>query len=157
MTRVIALTLALVAGACGGERRATPPTEGAAGAGRAAADPRLDAPLPADAARVEGPNFHILAAPLACPPTGPCTVAADLHAENGFKVNPDYPHKLVEPSVALTAPASFATRSTTRGRLLLSFDRATPGPTTVRGTFKLSVCSADVCQIEAAALAVVVP
>jgi hypothetical protein len=114
--------------------------------------------MPADAARVAGRNYHVLAGPLAtCPPVGPCTVAADLHADNGFKVNADYPHKLIEPNVALVAPATFAKLSTTRGRLLVSFDRAAPGPTTVGGTFKLSVCSADVCEIENVKLAVVVP
>ena len=124
----------------------------------AARDPLLAVALPAGAVRTTGKNFHVDAAALGpCAAGAPCVVAADLTAENGFKVNPEYPYKLVEPSVALAGAATFTPLSTHHGRLLVKFDRAAAGPSQLTGTFKLSVCSADVCQIEQVALAVALP
>ena len=60
-------------------------------------------------------------------------------------------------NVALAGAATFTPLSTKHGRLLVKFDRAAAGPSELTGTFKLSVCSADVCQIEQVALAVAVP
>lgn len=132
-------------------------TEGRA-TGAAARDPRVGVPLPAGAVRVEGKNFHVDAAALGpCAPDALCTVAADLTAINEFKVNKEYPFKFVaEPGLALDGPATFAHTGVHSGRLLVQFKRPA-GAVTVRGGFKLSVCSADVCQVETAQLAVNVP
>ena len=155
MRAFVAIALALVG--CGSSASDGAPG-GAASRGVAARDPLLAVPLPPGAARVTGPNFQVDAAPLgACTVAAPCVVAADLTALAGFKVNAEYPFKLVEPSVGLVAPAAFAVTGTTTGRLLVRFTRPGAGPVRVTGGFKLSVCSADVCQIETARLAVDVP
>ena len=140
-------------------------TEAAPGAARTAArDPLLDVALPTGAARVEGKNFHVDAAALpGCAAGAVCTAVADLTALNDFKVNRDYPYTFVadaavaKDGTTLDGAATFAPTGVHTGRLIIKFRRASAAPTQVAGTFKLSVCSADVCQIETAALAIAVP
>lgn len=154
-----AIVLGLALAACGGGGSSGSGDKSGGGKDTVAPrDPLLAVALPAGAVRTAGKNFHVDAAPLGpCAAGTPCVVAADLTAENGFKVNPEYPYKLVEPSVPLAGAATFTPLSTHHGRLLVKFDRAAAGPSQLTGTFKLSVCSADVCQIEQVALAVAVP
>lgn len=157
IARAIAIAAVLLGAAgCKQADDRNPADRGAEGA--AARDPRVEVPLPAGAVRVTGKNFHVDAAPLgACGADGACTVAADLTALGDFKVNREYPFKFVpDPGVTLDGAATFAHTGVHSGRLLVPVKRGA-GPTKVSGAFKLSVCSADVCQVESAQLAVVVP
>ena len=153
--RASALACALALAACGkgdgapaGERGAAPPR-----------DPLLDVAMPAGAARVEGNQFHVDAAAQAgCAAGGDCAVLADLTAAEGFKVNTEYPFKFVPAAGgAVTPAAAFAPTSVRTGRLVLRFRRPSAEPVRIAGDFKLSVCNADRCLIETAALAVAVP
>jgi hypothetical protein len=134
----------LVAGACGEETPAA----------------RTLPPLPAGAVRVAGPNFHVDAAVAGpCATGASCAVWADLTALGDFKVNREYPFKFVpEPggAIALASPARFEIGAEKTGRLSVSFTRPTTA-NRLAGTFKLSVCNKDECQVEDVALAVPLP
>jgi hypothetical protein len=151
--------LALAGGAC--KRTSSQESAGGAHAEGAAvkgARVPLD-PLPAGAVRVSGKNFHVDVAPAASCATGgaACSVLADLTALSGFKVNKDYPYRFVpDPAsqAVVDGEAAFAVTGTHTGRLMVPVKRDAPGAAQVSGTFKLSVCSADVCQIEDAVLTV---
>ncbi len=140
----------------GGEERGGVATEGAAAA--AARVPRE--PLPASAVRVSGNNFHVDAAPAAgCATGGSCSVLADLTATSGFKVNEEYPYRFVPDAASrplVDGEAAFAVTSPHTGRLMVPVRAGVAAGTRIGGTFKLSVCSADVCQIEAAVVDVAV-
>lgn len=156
----LAASCVLAGGACkrksshGGDEHA----EGAATKG---ARVPLD-PLPAGAVRVSGKNFHVDVAPAAtcASERGACSVLADLTALSGFKVNRDYPYRFVPDAASqaiVDGEAAFAVTGTHTGRLMVPVRRDAPGAARVTGTFKLSVCSADVCQIEDAVLTVAMP
>jgi hypothetical protein len=119
-------------------------------------------PLPSGAVRVSGKNFHVDAAPAATCATagGACSVLADLTALSGFKVNKEYPYRFVPDAASqalVEGDAAFAVTGTHTGRLVVPVRRDAPGASRVSGTFKLSVCNADVCQIEDAVLTVAMP
>lgn len=128
-------------------------------AARGPRDPLLDVALPAGAVRVAGQNFHVDAAALpGCAAGAPCSAIAELTALGGFKVNREYPFKFVpEATTTLDGAATFTPTGVHTGRLIIRFHRPTAAPTRITGAFKLSVCSADVCQVETAALAIAVP
>ena len=154
------LVLALASGGCKGKRAQDGmPGEHAEGAATKGARVPLD-PLPAGAVRVSGKNFHVDVAPAASCASGggECSVLADLTALSGFKVNKEYPYRFVpDPAskAVVDGEAAFAVTGTHTGRLMVPVKRDAAAPATqVSGTFKLSVCSADVCQIEDAVLTV---
>lgn len=78
-------------------------------------------------------------------------------ALGAYKVNKDYPTKFVpvaDDALALEAPAAFEVVEAKRGVMTLALQRAPEQPATLRGTFKLSVCTDDNCEIEAPAIAI---
>ena len=138
--QVLVLIGALAAaGACdGGERAATPRGEAAA-----------------------GPTHRVEVTPPApCRAGEACTIAVRLTALGGFKVNEEYPFKFVPtPTTGVTheGKGSFALDGKQAGTLTVTFRAAEAGTARVEGTFKLSVCSDDTCEIEDVPVAVDVP
>lgn len=155
MQRQVRLLIALVlvgplAVAC---KRGREDGGGAATEGAAAPGARVSRePLPASAVRVSGNNFHVDSAPAAgCASGGPCSVLADLTATSGFKVNKEYPYRFVPDPASkalVEGEAAFAITGTHTGRLMVPVRAGVAVGTRIGGTFKLSVCSAEVCQIE---------
>lgn len=98
-------------------------------------------------------------------PLPPCTLGATcearlvLHALDGYKVNAEYPTKFVadDAATALESTGAFATEARTRGVMMVRFRPAAAGSARVSGAFKLSVCTDDVCKIEAPQVAFDVP
>jgi hypothetical protein len=89
-----------------------------------------------------------------------CTVRVELTALGGFHVNEDYPFKFVgakAEGIEHDGTGAFTIESPTRGVLVHRFRPAAAGPAKVTGTFKLSVCSEEQCEIEAEPVAVDVP
>ncbi len=155
---VVAVAAGLGLAGCGGDRSdADGVGEGAPGApsARAAVEP-----LPAGAVRIPGKNFHVDAAPAtACAGGGACRVLADLTSLGDYKVNKDYPFRFIPDAASravVDGEATFALTGTHSGRLTVPV-KAGAATGQVTGTFKLSVCSADVCQVEDLALAVALP
>ena len=89
-----------------------------------------------------------------------CTVRLELTALGGFHVNRDYPFKFVgaaDEGIEHDGTGAFTVESDTTGVLVHRFRAAAAGAARITGTFKLSVCSDDQCEIEAAPVAVDVP
>lgn len=95
-----------------------------------------------------------------CTAGAPCEARLVLTALGGYKVNRDYPFKLVGdpvPGVTLEGPGTFAFDDAKTGTLTIRF-RAAPGaPTRLTGTFKLSVCTEENCLIEEPKIALELP
>jgi len=86
-----------------------------------------------------------------CTAGSPCEARIVLTALAGYKVNKDYPFKfLAEPTSGVTVDGTgtFAFDDARTGTLTLRFQAAQPGPARFSGTFKLSVCTAEQCEIE---------
>ena len=89
-----------------------------------------------------------------------CTVRLELTALGGFHVNRDYPFKFVAAAaegIEHDGTGAFTVQTETTGVLVHRFRAAAAGAARITGTFKLSVCSDDQCEIEAAPVAVDVP
>jgi hypothetical protein len=120
-------------------------------------------PAPTDGARtlVQQEVFRVDLAPLpACKTGETCEAQLVLHALAGFKVNADYPTKFVgdeTSTVAVEGTGAFSVEDKTRGVLTVRFRPSAAGTARVSGAFKLSVCTDDVCKIEAPQVAFEIP
>jgi len=142
------LLIALVV-ACGRDK-ATKPRAAAAGPPLASkAFYRVDA----------GPN-----AP--CTSGTTCEVRLELTALGDYHVNKDYPFKFVgdpgpppagQPAVQIDGAGTFALDDAKHGIMTIKFRPTASGTAKLVGTFKLSVCSDETCEIEAPKLELAVP
>ncbi len=108
-----------------------------------------------------GNNFTLDVAASDCRAGAECTMTMKLVAAGEFHVNKEYPYRFVAaPAPGVTflgkeSPTSFTKGSgdyveqgEKSGTMSVRFKPAAAGETHVMGTYKLSVCSADQCQIE---------
>jgi hypothetical protein len=138
MAREIAIALVLVA-ACRGESNTPPPAPTTAALAQAAFY-RLDA------APQQGP----------CAAGTACEAKLVLTALGDYHVNEQYPVKFVSdpvPGLAVDGTGTFVRDSAKAGTLTIRFTPARAGKAQLKGTFKLSVCTDDNCEIEAPAIA----
>lgn len=151
--------IALVAIGCKKEQApAPPPSEGAAqqatGANRGEPSAATESSAPPLASM---PFFRIDARPLApCAVGSTCEAQLVLTALGDYKVNGDYPTKFVaDPAseVAVEGQGTFALDGEKRGTLTVKFKPDKPGTAKLVGTFKLSVCTEETCEIEAPKIA----
>jgi len=131
------LLLALL-GACNGQQApasAPTPTIG---------DDKPEAPEPA--------SFEVAVKPPAsCARATTCEAQIALTALAGFKVNAEYPFKFVGdigPQISFEGTGSFAHGDKKTGTMTVKFRSEAAGTIKVSGTFKLSVCTDEVCKIE---------
>jgi hypothetical protein len=92
----------------------------------------------------------------ACTSGSMCEARLALTALGDFHVNKDYPFKFVgdpAPATPLDGEGTFALDDDKNGMMTVKFRPTAPGTVKIAGTFKLSVCSGDVCEIEAPKLA----
>ncbi len=127
----------------------------AAGACKREGEPRPPAPRTAATAPapLAGNSFYrIDAGPRTpCAAGAPCEARLVLTALGEYKINKDYPFKFVgapSPGVTLDGPGTFALDDAKTGTLTIRFRAARSGPVRVTGTFKLSVCTEEQCEIE---------
>lgn len=127
------IALALAAAACG--------NGGGAGKAAASGPPLASKPF----YRVDpGP-------PASCSAGATCEVHLVLTALAGYHVNRDYPFKFVgepPPAAPVEGAGAFAVDDATHGTMTVRFRPSAAGTAKVAGTFKLSVCSDDTCEIE---------
>lgn len=139
---LIAAGAALAVGAAGCKRK----RDGAEEGRRAAGAPQLPAPLAGKA------YYRLDAGPQTpCAAGAPCEARIVLTALAGYKVNKDYPFKFLAepaPGVTIDGTGAFSLDDARSGTLTLRFRAAQPGKVRFSGTFKLSVCNADQCEIE---------
>ena len=94
-----------------------------------------------------------------CATGSTCELRLVLTALGDYHVNKDYPFKFVaDPAaVPLDGDGGFALDGEKRGTMTIKFRPAAPGNAKVVGSFKLSVCSDDTCEIESPRLELSVP
>jgi hypothetical protein len=155
---VVATALALLAAGCSKEGRAAPQDQGHEAPGANSA-PSGDCGHTAC-----GSNFFLDAvAPADCAAGAKCTLSVKLVATGDFHINEDYPYKFkaddtpgVDYLGADTAgnnvfskgASDWQKKDEKSGIMTVAFRPTDRGQKTVGGTFKLSVCSAQTCQLE---------
>jgi len=111
-----------------------------------------------------GSNFFLDATPTGdCAAGATCSLTIKLVATGEFHINEDYPYKFkaddapgVEflgadaagKNVFSKAASDWKKKDEKSGAMTVAFRAADKGPKSVGGTFKLSVCSAQTCQLE---------
>jgi hypothetical protein len=97
--------------------------------------------------------FRVDATPLApCAAGATCEAKLVLTALGDYHVNGEYPTKFVADAagdVTVEGQGTFKVDSEKRGTMTVRFTPAKPGPAKLTGTFKLSVCTEENCEIEA--------
>ena len=98
--------------------------------------------------------YRVDGSPTSCKVDAECTVTLSLTALAGHKVNPDYPTKFVFSSTDgfSAGKPTFAVDAKTHGTMSITLRAARAGELKLEGQFKLSVCTDDKCEIEAAAI-----
>jgi hypothetical protein len=106
------------------------------------------------------PFYRLDAAPQPpCTAGAPCELRLVLTALGDYHVNPQYPHKFVAdaaPDVVVETGGAMAIDGAKTGTLTVRFRANQRGPARLRGTFKLSVCNDDRCEIETPAITVAI-
>lgn len=126
----------------------------------------------AGAAQVaNGNNFVVNANVAACAANAECKIDLRLEAQGDFHVNKEYPYKF---RATATSGVTFLGKDPTGaemfskaagdfaldagnekvGTMTVRFKAASKGSVSITGTFKLSVCSAQNCQLEQASVTV---
>lgn len=122
---------------------------------RDAADPAPAASPAAAAPLAEKPFYRLDAVPAPCAVGRACEAKVVLTALGAYHVNQDYPFKFLPDAASpLAGEPAFAHDDARHGTLTLRFQPTAAGTTTLTGTFKLSVCSDDTCEIEKPQIAV---
>jgi hypothetical protein len=86
-----------------------------------------------------------------CTAGAPCEARLVLTALEGYKVNKDYPFKLVAdpaPGLTVDGTGTFVLDDARSGTLTIRYRAAKAGTARLTGTFKLSVCTDEQCEIE---------
>ena len=133
------------------------------------ADPQVDT---ADGAtkHVAGDHFALDLAAKGCKVGAECTLTIKLAVEGSFHVNKEYPYRFIAtetPGVDFLGKGDktkftkdsgdFVADGEKAGTMTVRFKPSAAGKTKITGTYKMSVCSADQCQIEEPSLDLVIP
>jgi hypothetical protein len=115
-------------------------------------------------AHIDGNHFVIDAAPAAdCAVGASCAVAVKLVAQADYHVNQQYPYKFIasqapgvtflgadsaNPNVFTKTAGDFTIGDEKTATMIVKFKAGQKGAVTIGGTYKLSVCSTQNCQLE---------
>gem|GEM_PF-511280 len=127
-------------------------------------------PLKPASTRVSGKNFTLDAVSPGCRVETPCTMTLRLAASGEYHVNKEYPYKFLAaaaPGVQFLGNGDANTFSRAAGdfredgekaaTMTVRFKPSSAGEARVSGTYKMSVCSAENCQVETQAVTLAVP
>jgi hypothetical protein len=118
-------------------------------------------PAASSAAPLAGKPFYRIdaGAQKPCASGTACEVQLVLTALAGYHVNQDYPFKFLGAPGAppVDGTGTFGFDGAKRGTMTVVFRPAKPGTAKLVGTFKLSVCSDETCEIESPTLELAVP
>ncbi len=122
---------------------------------------------------VEGKHFALDTSSVGCHGDEECTMAIRLGARDEFHLNKEFPYKFVattmpgvaylgvpEPNVFSRAAGDFREQDEKTATMTVRFRLAKtrePGPVSLAGNYKFSVCSAERCQVEQQAITLRVP
>jgi len=142
----------------------------------AAADQGAASSGVAAGSHVDGKNFKIDAAAVgACKAGAECKLAITLTAAGDYHINKEYPYKFKAEGAGVEFLGGDAAGKNTfsksagdfvidassdpakSGTMTVKFKPAAKGSSTISGTFKLSVCSAQNCQLETQEISATVP
>ena len=128
------------------------------------------APLKPAATSISGKNFTLAVGSPGCRVDVPCAVTLLITAGGEFHVNKEYPYKFTanaapgvtflgssDANVFSRAAGDFREQTEKTATMTVRFKSTAAGEARVAGTYKLSVCSADQCQIETQAVQLAVP
>ena len=118
-----------------------------------------------------GNNFTVSASVASCTSNADCKIDLKLEAKGDFHVNKEYPYKFkataangvtylgkdgAGPDTFSKSAGDFTLDSGNEkvGTMTVKFKSANKGAVTIAGVFKLSVCSAQNCQLETANVSV---
>jgi hypothetical protein len=129
---------------------------------------KRDTPSPAAEAIAKGAAplaekqfYRVDAKPIVpCPVKTTCEAQLVLTALGAYHVNDEYPTKFVaDPAsgVRVEGEGTFAISGEKHGTMRVRFTPTAPGAAKLVGTFKLSVCSEENCEIESPKIALDVP
>lgn len=120
--------------------------------------------------RVDGQNFSLDLASTGCKAGAECTMTIKLVAAADYHVNKEYPYKLTanaapgvsflgkkDPNIFSKESGDFVEEGEKTGTMTVRFKPAAAGEAKVSGTYRMSVCSADQCQIEVQPVTLNVP
>ncbi len=113
-------------------------------------------PPRAAAGNVTGKNFMLYLASPRCHVDAACAATIKLVATGAYHINKDYPYKLVPAAGFAPDGQEFKQDAEKEGTLTVRFTPKAKGETKVAGTFKMSVCSDENCQIEQQPIALAV-
>ena len=122
-------------------------------------------------AHVAGNNFTVDVASPGCQAGSDCVMTLKLGVGGGYHVNKEYPYKFIgapagsvsflgkpsDPNTFGRMTGDFVEQGEKAALLTVHYKAAAPGEAHVTGKYKLSVCSADQCQIEQQAIDLTVP
>ena len=132
------------------------------------------ASAPAASSHVDGKNYKIDAKQVGdCNAGAECKVAVRLEAQGDYHINGEYPYKLKADATGVEFLGTDAAGKNTfsksagdfvveagsppkAGTMTVKFKPAAKGNVTINGTFKMSVCSAQNCQLETQEVSAVV-
>ncbi len=120
--------------------------------------------------KITGDNFALDVASPGCKVDTECPMTIKLAAQGAWHLNKEYPYKFLAtaaPSITFLGKGDattfskqtgdFVEEGEKSGTMTVRFKPTKPGDATVSGTYKLSVCSADQCQIEQAKVSLTIP
>jgi len=149
-TTVLTVLVALVVSPVLGCDRAPARRDPTPAASSVAAPASAAAPAPGKS-HVDGKNFTIDVSATPCKAGQECAMTIKLVTAAEFHVNKEYPYKFTR------AAGDFVEQGEKSGTMTVRFKPDTAGEAKVGGRYKLSVCSADQCQIEEENLEMAVP
>jgi hypothetical protein len=136
----------------------------------AAAAAAAAAAAPKAGPHVDGKNYALDLVPAGCKAGAECAVTIKLAVGSGYHVNKEYPYKFIatpaagitflgktDPNTFSRASGDFVEEGEAAAAMTVRFKPAAAGQAKVAGKYKLSVCSADQCQIEEEMLELAVP
>jgi hypothetical protein len=119
---------------------------------------------------VNGKNFALDLASPGCKAGEYCAMTIKLSAAGAYHVNKEYPYKFIatpapgvtflgksNPNTFARDSGDFVENGEKVGTMTVRFKPASAGDAKVSGTYKMSVCSADQCQIEQETVELAIP
>jgi hypothetical protein len=142
-------------------RESTPPAPAVASVGGSTV---------AAGSHVDGKNFKLDVSADACQAKAECKLSVILEATGDFHINKEYPYKLkadglgvafkgtdaAGPNVFSKSAGDFKIDAEKKATMTVKYVADKPGNVTINGTYKMSVCSKDSCQLETQELSAVV-
>jgi hypothetical protein len=166
-----AFTVLAIAAGCSRDSSASP-RETAAAVPASAPAPTAPAAPPAVAAanHIDGKNFKLDISADPCKAKAECKLSVLLEATGDFHINKEYPYKLkadgqgvtfkgtdaAGPNVFSKGAGDFKIDEEKKATMTVKYLADKPGNVTINGTYKMSVCSKDSCQLETQELSIVV-